>query len=302
MDVEHQDLYRKYCADNQYVPLFSKPSWLDLIDPNWRVAMIRDQDGVLALPYQLSYHRGLRRIGTPRNSPWSSIISWGSMRLGLESLIRKLPQSSYYRFSIDNWRTFPTSVWLEAQFSLEMSYSQIIDTKGVAWKTITGAFRSTLRSEILKGKDMYEICESDDVGTLYDLISKSYDRQNANNTYDLKTLQRVVEKSLVDHWGQLLFAKAADGTPASGALVLEDARKLHIYCHGSHITDKNRFGIKVLIAHILKKAHKEEKMLDFCGSEIPGILWHNMSFGSTLSETLIVRKYRPRWLSLIIRR
>ncbi len=175
--MTNKEYYRKFCATNGVVPVFSSPFWLDAVAENWDVAIIiNDGKVIAALPYCWKGNLLTRRIYLPDVSFYQSVLFFTDVdkitkqKLS-EQLVQQLPKTvkSYFKFLPEH-----SAINLsKSAFTKEEYETYIISNKHEI------NLNSNQKRNVQKGNKLnYVVKESKNSQASFTLLTSTFVRQN----------------------------------------------------------------------------------------------------------------------------
>ena len=308
MDVKEK--YRALCQSEQTIPLSSQDWWLDIVagENNWQVAAVEKNGEIVAsLPYLPAKQMGFPVIRMPGFTP--SLGVWikypdgqkYNSKLAYEhsvcdELISQLPdvQRFYQRFHPDftNWLPF---FW--RGFRQTTRYVYIINDLSDL-DAVFANFRENIRREIRKAKKKLTVFESDDIETLYDLIGKTFSRQDKSLGFSLDFFKKLDAACKLRNCRKILFAKDDEGNLHSGLYLVWDGKMAYYLQGGSDPEFRNSGAASLVMWEGIQFAATVTQQYNFAGSMIAPIERFFRSFGGV--QTPYFSIYKSKFLFKLI--
>ncbi len=307
--MDNKSRYIEFCDNNDDIPIFHSPWWLDIVSDNWDVALSFDRSGniMAAMPFSHSYKLGLSVSLQPQLTPYlgailfypkdiqtrTSIYSFENKHLN--ALISCLPSGKLYQYihflpQIDNWYPF----YLNG-FQQSTRYTYVLnDIKN--HDKIWSGFTNTLRRQIKSVDESLKVTEENNICTVFSLVKKSFERQNVKFSVTRAMLKKM-EVELERHkQGQVLVARDKSGELYSAVLLVWDSRKCYLLGLGTEPEYANSNSTKLLIWEAIKFASQHVDIFDFEGSMLPGVERLYRSFGGIRAPYFEIKKYKNRFV------
>lgn len=298
-----KELYEKFCTKT-YIPIFSKPWWLDAVcgEKNWGVHVVEKDGNLLgAMPYYVEVRNGYEIITKAHHSQNNGIIMsyLPNMKRVAKierqeevineicDFIEKLDVDKYeqqYHYSFTNclpfkWRGFKEMV----------RYTYVIEDTSDMDK-VCAEFKYIVRNEIKKAEKIVKIKEGMDIEKFYAINKLSYDRQNIEVPFSLKLLSRIEEACVTHNCRKILYAEDEKGNIHSVAYLVWDDEALYYLINGSDTEYRYSQSNSLLIREAIRVAHDLQKKFDFEGSVLKPIEHIFRSFGA--EQKLYFRIYK----------
>ncbi len=272
-------------AENAYIPIFSKPWWLDITcgSDNWDVYVVeKGGKPIAAMPYRiidaeegkmitrapLTQNNGII-ISYPPRQKYSSKLDYEDRVINeicdyIDSLdLKKYDQQYNYRF--ENWLPF---FWRYYSESLKYTYV-IEDTHDL--KLVEEQFSSDARNMLRKARIAVDVIESCDMALFYELNRLTFERQGKETPFSRQLIEALFQATQERNCSKLLFAIDNKGNVHSGALLVWDEYSVYYLVNGTDPKHKSSQANTLLIYEGIKLAHYLGKAFDFEGSVIPGV-------------------------------
>ena len=289
MDIKEK--YRTLCQSEKSIPLSSRDWWLDIVagESNWQVAAVEKNGEIVAsLPYLPAKQMGLSVLKMPKFTP--SLGVWikypdgqkYNSKLAYENkvcdeLISQLPDFHrfYQRFHPDftNWLPF---FW--RGFRQTTRYVYVIEDLSDL-DAVFADFRENIRREIRKAQKKLTVYEDDDIEKLYQLIGKTFERQNKSPGFSLEFFKRLDHACNARNCRKIFFAEDQDGNLHSGLYLVWDGQMAYYLQGGSDPQYRNSGAASLVMWEAIQSAASVTQKFNFSGSMIPPIERFFRSFG-----------------------
>lgn len=300
-----KEKYRQLCEVQDDIPIFSRPWWLDAAmgEENWNVVMVENQGEILGcFPYTFRKKIGMTIITMPKLTPMFYIYirypegQKYATRLAYEKriisgLIDQLPkvpsfhQKYHYRFT--NWLPF---YW--KGYRQTTRYSYIIEDLHDLDAVFDG-FRDNIRREIRKARKKVNVAESDDVELFYQMVGRTFRRQNRETTFSRELLERVDEAARKQGARKIYFARDKEtGVVHAGLYLVWDKNSAYYLAGGSNPDLRNSGAGSLLMWEAIQFAATVTNRFDFEGSMIEPVERFFRSFGAVQKPYFSIFKKR----------
>lgn len=292
--LTEKEKYRKICAKEKTIPIFSQSWWLDAVcgSCNWNVYLIGNGMDIKAtFVYSLQKNdTGGRYIGrialTQNNGIWikypenQGIIAKQSYEEKIvneicdfiESLgLVKYDQQYHYRFT--NYLPFFWRYYKEVT-----KYTYVIeDTTNM--ESVRLGYSSKIKNVLRKASRYLVVDENISLIDFYNVNKMSFERQHIQIPYSFEYFEKIY-KACMDHQaGKLICAKDEQGNIQSVAMLVWDEMSVYYLLNGTNPELKSFQGNDLLIDYSIEEAHKLGKKFDFEGSVIKNVNHAFREFG-----------------------
>lgn len=295
--------YMKFC-DEVYIPIYSKPWWLDAIclPENWDVWLCEDNGKILAaMPYYSENRIGRKYItkaplsqnngiifNHPENAKFVARAAFEEKVIDKAcEFIKSLGLDVYeqqYQPSFTNWLPF---FW--NYYTATTRYTYVIeDTTNmeVIWSGIT----SKRRSVIKKGLKNSVLSTEMSIEDFYREHEKIYIKQGLSCPFSFDLWERVATACLNNNAGRISCRLAADGNVAAVSFVAWDDRALYKLMGGPMPDYAKLDAYSALTWDEIELAHDLGLMYDFEGSVIKRISKSFREYGAEPKPYFRIRK------------
>jgi hypothetical protein len=304
--------YRLLCEREESIPLFSRDWWLDAVvgQDRWDVVVVeRGEEIAASLPFVRSKRYGLPvSVQPPLTQTLGPWVRPGAARTArllarekelLEGLEDQLPDFAYFsqnwHATARNWLPF---FWRGYKQTTRYSYvlPELHDLDAI-W----AGFENNIRTDIRKAEGRYQISIRMDaeLGTLVELIGKTFARQGRNMPYDRATLERVDAACRVRNAGQLFVAEDSRGAPHAAIYVVWDRERAYYLLSGGDPALRGSGATSLCLWHAIRHAAAVTKSFDFEGSMIEPIERYFRAFGAEQVPYFQVWRANARTFRLI---
>ena len=262
--------------------------FLDTIAPNWN-AIIVEQNGkyISALPLPWRKKLGIRYVFPPYLAQQLGPISLEPA--DTKSLINEaLKHFSFFEFYFHHQSKLlnPTVVRRNLTLSLRKEYTHL-------QAAYSGNTKRNLKKSIKKGLKM-------DINEDYQPIIGLFEQNRGkdfphllNNDYRYfeKVCEKVKEKQLIE----VIHAKNSEGSLLAGAIFFKHFDRITFMFSGISPEGKKHHAMFALIDHAIQQHCGTECLLDFEGSETPGVFEFYKGFGAELQTYFFLQRNNLPW-------
>jgi lipid II:glycine glycyltransferase (peptidoglycan interpeptide bridge formation enzyme) len=302
--------YKEFCINNKKIPIFSKDWWLDAVcgEGNWDVIIIENGGKIVAtLPYYIKKSEKLKykmitmpqltqKLGIyikyPKGQKYAKKLSYEKKIFN--KIIKKLPEFDIFKqnfdYSITNWLPF---YW--NGFQQTTRYTYIISDLSDLDKVFSN-FRSNIRTDIRKAKDVVEVYSTDDLKTFYELNEKTFSRQDLNIPYSYNFLKKIDEICSKNDCRKMFFAKDARGDIHAAIYIIWDNDSAYYLLSGSDPDLRNSGATSLLLWKAINFASTVTQKFDFEGSMIEPVERFFRAFGAQQVPYFHIYKDNRNWL------
>jgi hypothetical protein len=264
--------------NQQFIPVFARPFWLDTVAENWDVALVLDGKTIVAaLPYCWKGNFITRRIYLPDLNFYQSILFFRPAEyknsIALQ-LFQELPKTvrSYFKFLPEH-----TDIDLTAlHYSREDYPTYLINSTD-----FTGITSTNHRRNIQKGiKHHYAVQPSNNTALSFSILTATYNRQKLKPKVSLEQFQLIAEIAAAEGCGQLLNCMDDKKNVLASIFIAEDEQTVYYLMGGYHHAFKNTGAMTFLLHHVIQYALRNKKTFNFCGSSKKTIASFFEGFGA----------------------
>lgn len=284
LNTDEKELYNKFC-EMVYVPIFSKPWWLDAVcgELNWGVHVLEKSGQFLgAMPYYVENRNGYEIITKAHHSQNNGIIInyqknmkyiakldrqeevINAMCDYIEKLnVDKYEQQYHYLFSNIlpfKWRGYNEMV----------RYTYVIEDTSSMEKVVSD-FKYIVRNQIKKAEKHVTVKEGLELSKFYEINKLSYDRQRIEPPFSLKLLERIEAACVVNDCRKILYTVDSYGNIHSVAYLVWDEESVYFLINGIDNEYMWSQSNSLLIRESIRVAHELGKKFDFEGSVLKPI-------------------------------
>jgi lipid II:glycine glycyltransferase (peptidoglycan interpeptide bridge formation enzyme) len=292
--VTNKEKYRGYCQKHS-LALYQNDWWLDAVCGNdWDVSII-EKDGkvvaALAYPYRKKY--GLKLIQMPMLTlglgPVGTAFEFGQLEKHLPKF-DLLDLYFLFQFTSFKWEGFDEKL---------RHTHHIPDLSDL--EKIFKAFASSTRQQIRKAERSVTVHASEDIETLYKMVSMTFKRQKKKTPYTLAYVKRINDACAQRDNRKILVAKDQEGNVHGACFLAWDKETAYYVMGGSDPKYKSSAAYSLLMWEAIKEASKHSRKFDFCGSSIPSVSKFFSGFGSVRVPYLHLKKVNSKALRLMLK-
>ena len=266
--------------------IFEQPWWLDTVaQGNWREILVEENGEVSARWPIVEKNKSIcMPILTQTLGFWISdkVLAKDkcySQKSKLTSvLLDRIPERVEVNISLDSKVDyFIPLIWRGFKISPKVSF-RIDDLSDL--DLIFKKFSSNIRSTINRAKKKVEIVYKDDIGLLFQLLDKTFHKQNIENPWPKDIIAELYNKAKENNACKLVFALDAEGNVHSGNLFVYDEKVFYNFISGTDPEFKNSGAATLLLWEGIVNASEVSCAFDFEGSMIKGIHEFYRRFGA----------------------
>lgn len=280
-----KERYIQFCEENQGLPIFFKPWWLD-IDCNGRKnwdAIVVESNGTIqaVLPYYKRKVLFFSTLDTPPIAPYlgykviypehlkaSNKIAFENKVL--QKLIDKIPSAAYIKqylsYEEDNWMPF---FW--NNFKQTIRYSYIL-RNDLPILEIYNNFKPRLRNDIKKAESKILIKKEYNAALFHRLLSESFESQSLKVPYSISTIKKLLDGCQEYDCGDMYIAVDEKDICHASCLIIKDRSKAFAILRANNRSIRQIGAQNFMLWSIIQDLFKAGfSSFDFCGSMQYGI-------------------------------
>ena len=298
-----KEQYEAFCQGT-YVPIYSKPWWLDAIcgAENWDVWLYESGGTVMAaMPYYMERRGSYRYITKApltqnngiifKEDPKRKFAKEASLQEKIISAaceyIESLKLDVYeqqYVHTFTNWSPF---FW--HNYTSLLRYTYIIEDTS-SMEKIWADFTPEYRNEIRKGQKLVEVAEDLPADVFYAEHEKIFAKQGLKCPFSEELWNRLYAACQEHGAGKTYYAKDAEGNIHAVLYLIWDERYMYHLLGGSMPEYSYSQAYSVLTYHGIEQAHKRGCAYDFEGSMIQRIARSFRQYGGKPMPYYRIRK------------
>lgn len=298
-----KEKYKLFCQQT-YVPIFSKPWWLDAIcgPDNWGVWLYEKGENILAaLPYYterrdkywyitkalLTQNNGLIIYYPPeqkicKRQEYEEEIIKAAVKFIVSLNMDVYEQQYHYEFS-----NFLPFFWEDFAVIPRVTYV-IEDTSDM--QRIIDNFSSNYKNKIRKGERNIACFRSVPWDIFYEEHEKIFKRQGLQCPFTFKQWQKLWEVCAEENAGDIIAACSGDGTILSLAFLAKDEKSEYLLLGGNIPEHASMQTYTALVKKCIQIASERGLKFDFEGSMIQRINHSFREYGGTPKLYYRIRK------------
>lgn len=310
--MECKEKYRYFCEKN-YVPVYSKPWWLDAIcgEKNWNVWLYEKGNNILAaMPYYMETRDGCQYITkAPLSQNNGIIFSYPS-----DGAMKKISQQKFEEEVINHACLFIKELDIgvyEQQYHYDFSYYLpffwngyttiprvtyvLEDTRDIekVWENLSSNYRKNIKKGWKCSVLKYDL----DKKTFYKEHEKIFKKQNLECPFSYKLWDNLYEACKANNAGRILYATDFAGNIVSLLFLVWDERSMYHLLGGSIPEYQKLESYNSLTWEAVKMASCMGLKYDFEGSVIERISKSFREFGGEPKIYYRIRKvFNPKIL------
>lgn len=301
--MNNKEKYQSFCGKT-YVPIYSKPWWLDCVcgAENWDVWLYESGGNILAaMPYFLQRrgeYRYITKAPLTQNNGIIFLEDKSRKPVKEAELQEKIINAAcdaiedmhldvyeqQFTPSFCNWTPF---FW--RHYTNFLRYTYIIpDTSDL--EAVWGNFSPEYRNEIKKGQRLTSVFEDISKEEFYDEHEKVFLKQGAECPFSREFWNRLVDACHENGTGKMLCARDADGVVHAVLFLVWDERSVY-HLLGGYMPDYSRSqAYPALTYRGITIAHELGLAYDFEGSMIKQIAKSFRQYGGIPTPYYRIRK------------
>jgi len=301
------DIFPRY---KHLIPIYYHPQWLDAVrGSQWNIELFFSGDDLLGImPYSLKSKMGLKAIFSPFLTPYQGIYLLETKATKQSSiysknfetihdLINRLPKFQYYQIPF-HYRVKYGFPMIYQNFDVKLRYTYLLEDIKDHDKIFEN-FKSSLKNKIRKSSKNLSVEVSEDVELLYQLINKTFDRQDLKNPTPFSVFKNITSNPQINT--RIYFAKDHKNIAYAAHLVVWDELSAYNLAIGVDSEFADSGAVPLLLWHSIKDMSQYVDVYDFEGSIIPGVQVFFESFGGKAIPYFQFIKASNRFLDLAFR-
>ena len=291
-------------SEKNYVPIYSKPWWLDAIcgEDNWNVWLyVKGSELLAAMPYYKENRNGYIYITKPPLTQNNGIIFKEDMSRKAvskaefeEKVINEACKfianekvdvyEQQYQPSFDNWLPF---YW--NNYKCYVRYTYVINNTNdieSIWNNVSSKYRNKIKNGIRN----ISIIENPASDIFYKAHERVFLRQGKKCPFSIELWDRLYNAVIYNKSGCSFFAEDEKGNVSAVLFLVWDERRVYQILGGYMEEYTSSQAYPALIYHGIKIANKEKKVYDFEGSMIKPISIAFRQFGGDVVPYYRIRK------------
>lgn len=306
-----REIFRKWCALRNDIPLFLRADWLDTItdETGWDVVLVGKENDVQAfLPYFKKRKLGFDIITmppmTPYLGPWlhypegqKQATRLAFEKKMMEALIDQLPPTDrfvqYFHPQVTNWLPFQ---W--KGFTQTTRYTYILNDLSDV-NAVYDGFQGNIKREIKKAEAQHHTVQVQEVSTLYALLRLDYAAKGKRLPISEDYLTAVHRHLQATGRGVVFLAQDDNGTSLGSLLLAWDTQSAYFLAGAADPKAKTTGVMSLLLWEAIRHASTVTHAFNFEGSMIEPIERFFRAFGGVQTPYFEVRATKSKLLRLI---
>jgi hypothetical protein len=277
---------------------YAQSWWLDIVSPGWE-ALIRD-DYAAVMPLTCRRKYGFDMLLHPYFAQQLGVFSANIVKPEEVALfIEAIPEHfSYVQIQLNTSNCADTSGF---RFTMRNNYTLSLRPPYV--DVMAGYHRNCRRN--LQKAIQAGLKTRPGLGApaFVHFVERNLEKKQMQIDRNLyPVLLQLVSESLQRGIGEIIGVyKPTGALLAAGWFVTEQGRCLFEVCASTH-EGKDKQAMFMLVDHVIMEKSGSDLVLDFTGSDIPGVAYFDAGFGASQSHYLMLRRNRLPWPIRIFKR
>ena len=266
--------YINFCEKQVDLPLFAQPFWWDAMTKSWDVVQLKIGQNDYYLPYSIEQKATVRMIRNPHLTPYCGPYPMNPQVTNVD-----INENEF--LEIIN-STLPKHDVLNIDFSPFINFTNLLASKRLI-KKHTNILELTSRDGVynqlkpslkrqIKKHPLLSIYEADDIGTFYNLHTKTFEKLNSKPNIPITAFESAWLTCKLHACGRLFFIKDEEENIHAALFMVYDQTTSYYLAGG---TDSSFYGsgaMSKLMWHAIEQSILSGKhYFDFEGSMIPSI-------------------------------
>ncbi|MBN2813122.1 MAG: hypothetical protein JXQ80_03535 [Bacteroidales bacterium] len=272
--------------------------WLDIVSPGWD-ALVND-DYTVVMPLTCRKKAGIYYLAQPLFTQQLGVFSTGHLTPAVVSaFLNAIPAKFRYTDIQLNYLNRPRHDGSEVQYrnnyTLDLSRS---------YAGIAAGFHRNCRRNIQKASAAgFHVDNITNLPDFIAFVGDNLEKKVHNLTHGMLPLMRVIVGASIEKgMGELKGVYNTSGElMAAGWFVNDSNRCLFIVC-ASNTTGKQNQAMHLLIDSVIRAKAGKPVMLDFTGSNMPGVAYFNAGFGAVNGTYPSIRRNALPWPLKLLKR
>lgn len=250
-------------------------SWyLDIVSPNWNALVADDYEMVMPLPSKIKFGNGIlyQPIFAHQLGVFSiKQITENEVELFISEAIKNY---KFIDIKLNNQNPAPQKKYYNKR------QTQTLDL-GESYSEIALNYNRSLKSNLVKSKKSeFVFTQCEDSNVLVQTMHEMYNRKNVEGIKDkdFKNLSKIIDYSIAAGIGKMYCASIEDQV-GSVMFVLTWQNQAYTF-YGTSALGREKRSLVALMDYYIQENAGKKLVLDFCGSNIPGVAEWNLGFGA----------------------
>lgn len=306
-----KETYRRFCAHEPSLPLFSRDWWLDAAagQNGWDVALVKKGSEVLAaMPYVIRRRYGMTIVTqpalTPVLGPWlrptggRQAARLSNEKEVMQALIDQLPRFDHFAQTwhpgVTNWQPF---YWNRFR---QTTYYTFVLSELTDIDKLWAGFEGKTRRAITKAQKQHQLQVRSDVplDLLLDLNRKTFSRQGLPPPYSDDFVRRIDAACRERGCGRQFCAVDPDGAAHAACYIVWDEDSAYGLISGTDPAHRGSEANSLCLWESLLYAAGVTRQYNFSGSMIEPFEGYLRSFGGDHVPYFHISKTPSRLLTL----
>ena len=299
--MTNKERYSAWVAEQEYVPIFMQPWWLDAVcaGKEWDVLLAEDDQHVIlgAMPYLLRKRLWLKYIVMPQQTQIGGIwvtadITGDKWRTAevcrqIKEQLDTMGLAYYYQ------QYLPGSLCVDAMRALgfrtrEQVTYRVEDLSSL--DALIDSFSKNKKRQLQKALSLHAE-RTMEVEDFYRFHCQCLEARKRKISYSREFLLVLERKARRMKQCQILSICNADGKPYAAAFLIWDANYMYYLIPAFDPAFRESGASALLVLEAMKLAREKHVRFDFEGSMDKGVAKHYKQFGSTPFTYFSVEKY-----------
>lgn len=300
--MSNKSLYTQFCKDNNQVPVFQQPWWLDVVCPAWDVAMYKKGDNYVgAWPYPIEKKLGVMLLRTPMLTPYMGpvvIIPEDLKESNIDSyeheaiaaMIAELPKAPVWNLAVQPgvkqagiFKKYKLHPLVQQTFILELNEDEA---------TLLANMKDAVRRNIKIGESEATITNDPScLKELYKYQKETLRKKGKSAPMSFDYMQRIMNACLANNSGALWVARDAKNVIQAMVWQVWDKNTSYYFMGAQNPGTNSYRAMSMLLWHTMKQARQQgNKYFDLEGSMDEGVERFFRSFGGDRALYIILKK------------
>lgn len=306
--MDNKEQYIQFCKQEQNIPLFLQPWWLDAVTKpdgkQWKVLLAKNKNNEIeaVLPFVTGKKFGLKYVVMPQISQYAGV--WikdkinenNSKRVSREkylqnSLIEQLNEMKISFFELKfpltytNWLPFYWAGYTQ-QTCYTYRFEDISDTD-----KIFSMFFPCKQRQIRKAQKILHVEYSMSANEFYELRCKHLSAQGKKSIYSKQLICNVINTSLERKQGIIASATDDNGNIHAAVFIVWDKNCAYQFITAISPEYRDTGASTLIVWDAIKKLSKTTKSWDFTGSMVEEVEYSVRQFGAKQIPYFQIAKY-----------
>ncbi len=299
--MSDKNLYKKLCGEDNDIPVFMHPWWLDVVCHDWDVVIARKGEHITGVwAYPLETKMGITFRRTPQLTPYLGphIFYPADLKESnhdsfqhevVAELMKKLPEAKVWHLAIQPnikqvglFKQHGLRAQVQQTFLLELNDNE---------ETLLANMKDTTRRNVRLAEKEVEISQSTEyLKDLYKFQKHTLAKKGTKMPYTLSDFKTIMDAGIANDACALWVAKSGKKVQAIVWQVWDNKRSY--YFMGGQNPETNSYrAMSLLLWHTIKEAKKRgQTIFDLEGSMDEGVERFYRNFGGDRALYIILHK------------